>query len=598
MLLRNRIILIICLASGLTMTAMMVTVYQLLLDDYESLVAEHESSSLADLSHQVEQGLQQSLIALESVSWRLVDSNTGTLYPLKELEAIMQQSRLANDRFPDGLLIFDADATAIAENIHVPGRLGTNYADRAHFRRLFKSGGPIISEPIIGRTTGLPLLSFLVPVLSDEGKRLGIVGGVIDLSKNNILPEGIDENWQDDNTFLIVDVNNRLFVSMQQKFDEVQPLPPPGQNALVDAASRNLHSGQVTTADNQRYVVVTRELADLGWVMLRAIPYQRAIAPALKSFANFSIISLFVAITVAMIGWWVARSLTRPLEYIAQRIDSMADDPSEVSILTAKGGPEIQSLTRAMNRLAKERQAVDRLKDDFISSVSHELRTPMTSLHGSLKLLNAGVTGDLPSKARSMIELALRNSERLQLLVRDLLDFNKLISGNIVFERHSFALSELLQQAVNDIGPMAAECGIRFDIHDDQHLDAWADAQRLRQVVDNLLSNAVKHSPQGGEVRITIEPASPERVRVTVSDQGGGVPDEFSPRIFERFAQADRGSKRAATGTGLGLAIARELIMRMDGAIGFYNNKGANFWFELPKARKRQQESQEESTLG
>ena len=109
-----------------------------------------------------------------------------------------------------------------------------------------------------------------------------------------------------------------------------------------------------------------------------------------------------------------------------------------------------------------------------------------------------------------------------------------------------------------------------------------ADPTRLRQILDNFISNAIKFSPAGGSVRISSESTSTGMVRITVSDEGPGVPESFLPRLFQRFAQADSGSARSKAGTGLGLAICRELAKLMNCEVGYFYDHGANFWIELP----------------
>ena len=116
----------------------------------------------------------------------------------------------------------------------------------------------------------------------------------------------------------------------------------------------------------------------------------------------------------------------------------------------------------------------------------------------------------------------------------------------------------------------------------DRDINLLADPHRLQQILSNFISNACKFSPSGGTVYLTTEAASGNNVRIIVSDQGDGVPQQFLPRLFERFAQAETGSNRAKAGTGLGLAICRELAHLMHGEVGYFYQNGAHFWVELP----------------
>ncbi|WP_111497050.1 GAF domain-containing protein [Marinobacter bohaiensis] len=231
-----------------------------------------------------------------------------------------------------------------------------------------------------------------------------------------------------------------------------------------------------------------------------------------------------------------------------------------------------------------ERKRLARLQREFISTVSHELRTPLTALSGSLKLIDQGVVGELPRKGAEMIALAYRNSERLVALINDLLDMEKLVAGKMTFRMASVSVDELLQAVVQENQAYAN----RFDVQivlDNRApgVTLLTDEMRFGQVMANLLSNAAKFSPARGRVEVRVD-ALGDRLRVAVSDQGPGIPDEFRSRIFSAFAQADSSDTRSKGGTGLGLAICRELVERMEGRIDFESEpgRGATFHFELP----------------
>ena len=233
-----------------------------------------------------------------------------------------------------------------------------------------------------------------------------------------------------------------------------------------------------------------------------------------------------------------------------------------------------------------ERKRVELLKSQFISTVSHELRTPLTSIRGVLGLVCSGKLGDIPEQAMSMMQIALRNSEHLTELVNDLLDMERLSSGEICFDLQQQPLWPLLADSVAASQAYAAQHQVSLQLlPGDPTVQVKVDGQRLRQVMNNLLSNAAKFSPAGSEVTITLT-CEGDRVRVAVADQGPGVPPAFRSRIFQRFAQADASDTRQKGGSGLGLSISRELIERMGGEIGYHSppGEGATFYFVLPLA--------------
>lgn len=230
-----------------------------------------------------------------------------------------------------------------------------------------------------------------------------------------------------------------------------------------------------------------------------------------------------------------------------------------------------------------ERKRTERLKSEFVSTISHELRTPLTAIAGSLGLVNGGALGAVPSSMQQMLRIAQDNSQRLNMLINDLLDMDKLVAGKMFFELHDEALQPLLERAIAENQPYANQYHVQLTqpgLATDARVRV--DKRRLAQVLANLLSNGAKFSPQGGAVVITVTQHQ-ERVRVSVSDHGAGVPASFQTRIFSKFSQADGTDTRQKGGTGLGLAISKEIIERMGGQIGFDSNpaQGATFWFEL-----------------
>lgn len=234
-----------------------------------------------------------------------------------------------------------------------------------------------------------------------------------------------------------------------------------------------------------------------------------------------------------------------------------------------------------------ERHRINKLKSEFISVVSHELRTPLTSIRGSLGLLEAGIGGTLPTKAQHLIKIAHDNSRRLVGLVNDILDMEKLASGNMLFRSERLDLVALVADAVEANTAYAMALNVRLQVfsHPDQ---AWvmADADRLMQVLANFLSNASKFSPKGDVVRLQILTYTEHEksyYKVEVTDVGAGIPPAFQPRIFEPFSQADGTDSRQQGGTGLGLSITKSYIEKMHGKIGFVSagGKGTSFWFSL-----------------
>jgi PAS domain S-box-containing protein len=231
-----------------------------------------------------------------------------------------------------------------------------------------------------------------------------------------------------------------------------------------------------------------------------------------------------------------------------------------------------------------EVKKVERMKSEFISTVSHELRTPLTSIRGSLGLVASGVAGELPPAALELIEAAYKNSERLSLLINDILDIEKIESGKMRVDLKQQALLPLIEQAIAANQGYAQTFAVELKLVAAADAAVTVDANRLMQVMANFISNAVKFSETSGVVEIAIE-LLPQRARVEVRDRGPGISADFRERIFQRFSQADASDARARGGSGLGLAITKAILEKMQGEIGFTARVGGGtvFFFDLPR---------------
>lgn len=212
-----------------------------------------------------------------------------------------------------------------------------------------------------------------------------------------------------------------------------------------------------------------------------------------------------------------------------------------------------------------QRYALDRLKDEFISTVSHELRTPLTSIRGALGLLTSGILGDVNEKAENLLRIALANSDRLVRLINDILDLERIQSGREPLAFHSVQLAELVHQAIEGMQPVAESAGVKL-IHDSTQAEVSADADRILQVLTNLLSNAIKFSPPNSTVSVMMRPDE-TGVTVSVIDNGRGIPADKLEAVFGRFQQVDASDSRQKGGSGLGLAICRTIVMQHSGRI-------------------------------
>ncbi|WP_071518088.1 PAS domain S-box protein [Geitlerinema sp. PCC 9228] len=237
-----------------------------------------------------------------------------------------------------------------------------------------------------------------------------------------------------------------------------------------------------------------------------------------------------------------------------------------------------------------ERKAIERMKNEFISIVSHELRTPLTSMRGALGLLTTGKLGDLSQKGYQMVNIALRNTERLTRLINDILDIQRLESRHIQIQTSCFSIRDLLEQAADTMRGMAETAGITLEVEASEELSIHADCDLLQQVLTNLLSNAIKFSEAGTTVWLRSFAMPHENKKAVgevcfqVEDQGAGIPPKKLETIFEPFQQVDASDSRQKGGTGLGLTICRQIIAAHGGRIWADSTlgEGSTFSFIIP----------------
>ena len=231
---------------------------------------------------------------------------------------------------------------------------------------------------------------------------------------------------------------------------------------------------------------------------------------------------------------------------------------------------------------------VDRLKSEFVANVSHELRTPMTSIKGYVEIMLMGATGDLSPQQRHFLEIVRSNTQRLSVLVNDLLDISRMESGRTTLNLQPVDLREVANDVVEDVQRRSREenkpMQFLFEAPDDLP-QVRADLERIRQVLGNLVSNGYNYTPENGWVKVSIHSTGSE-VQVDVEDNGIGIQPDEKHRVFERFYRGVDPLVLQTAGFGLGLAIARAVVGMHNGRIWFQSagvrGKGSLFSFTLP----------------
>ncbi|GAA2602829.1 HAMP domain-containing sensor histidine kinase [Streptomyces axinellae] len=316
---------------------------------------------------------------------------------------------------------------------------------------------------------------------------------------------------------------------------------------------------------------------------------------AMQSATELRVITIISIVASLLVTQFVAQSLTAPLDEMTDAAKAMAHGDYSRRV---RGGrrDEFGELAENFNRMAADLEAVDQHRKELVANVSHELRTPIAALRAVLENVVDGVSDADPETMRT----ALSQTERLGRLVAHLLDLSRLDNGVVPLHSRRFEVWPYLAGVLKEANMSKGSGHARKDVH--LHLDvsppeltAYADPERLHQVVANLIDNAVKHSPPHGRVTVRARPSegagSEGSLEVEVLDEGPGIPEAERHRVFERFngAHSAEALGGAGGGTGLGLAIARWAVDLHGGSIRVAESpRGCRIQLTLPGADRHQ----------
>lgn len=328
---------------------------------------------------------------------------------------------------------------------------------------------------------------------------------------------------------------------------------------------------------------------------------ERALAIALGA-------AFLVSVTLSLL---IARGLTRPLSDMAAVARQLASGALGQRIRT-RSSDEVGVLAATLNQMADQMdrditalRRLEQVRKDFVANVSHELRTPLTSIKGYVEALLDGAKDD-PEECVRFLQIILKQSDRLNLILDDLLQLSQIESGQVRFRREPVYLGAVVERTLPLIKPLADKKQQTLTTAVPSDLPPVAgDEDRLVQVLTNLLDNAVKYTPAGGSITVTGRMApraedEPAQVELAVADTGIGIPEADRPRVFERFYRVDKARSRELGGTGLGLSIVKHIVEGHGGRVWVEPNHptGSRFVLRLPVATETSQKGETRQRRG
>ncbi len=380
----------------------------------------------------------------------------------------------------------------------------------------------------------------------------------------------IENYFQDKNRMEIMALSKdgRVFITSTGFEPDQNQAMPDYEMALKSEDSAGKWVGELNSGE--RVMAITRVVRDQSGSLIGSIRYmvslERADHQTTLVISALILGGAFVMLLLTLSGAYFIRSILVPVRQVSESARQIAQGDFEVRIEKSKDD-EIGELCDAINDMAGELGAAERMKNDFISSVSHELRTPLTAIKGWAETLQGGAD---PSTEEKGIGVIIRESERLSGLVEELLDFSRLQSGRMRLLAERLDLIAELDEAVYLFTDRARTEHKELSYEETSLLaPVYGDRNRLRQVFVNILDNALKYTGEGGRVTVAASGGT-DAIQVTVTDTGCGIPAEHLPNVKKKFYKANQ----LVRGSGIGLAVADEITTMHGGSLELQSQEG------------------------
>lgn len=321
--------------------------------------------------------------------------------------------------------------------------------------------------------------------------------------------------------------------------------------------------------------------ADVIGVLMLASPVQTMMQNLYELRDQMVLLFLIVAAFAIIFSLVFSQIITKPISALTKSIQIMGrgDFSTRVKV---RGSGEMRRLARTFNSMSEKIESLDQARNQFVSNASHELKTPLATMKIMLESLIYQPDMDKELRTEFMNDI---NSEidRLSNVVSDLLTLVQMDSHNVKLTRENLSIAALVKENAHRLQPIADQKGQQIQLSLGDSCDIYADKSKLNQVIYNLMENAVKYTQAGGQIRVSLQRQGRD-ARLTVADNGPGIPKENLPHVFDRFYRVDKARSREKGGTGLGLSIVHQLVLLHGGAIRVESEegKGASFIVELP----------------